>query len=67
MPVDPLIGQQIANFRIERLLGRGGMAVVYYGWDTALERPVALKVIDARFREDPFYTTHFRSSRSSSS
>ncbi|GAB4577947.1 MAG: hypothetical protein Fur0022_06790 [Anaerolineales bacterium] len=59
MSLDPLIGRQIANFRIERLLGRGGMAVVYYGWDTALERPVALKVIDARFREDPFYTTRF--------
>ncbi len=59
MPLDPLLGRQIASFRIERLLGRGGMAVVYYGWDTALERPVAFKVIDARFREDPFYTTRF--------
>ncbi|GAB4504837.1 MAG: hypothetical protein Fur0043_18310 [Anaerolineales bacterium] len=42
---DPLIGQQLANFRIERLLGSGGMAQVYAGRDVILQRPVAIKVI----------------------
>jgi serine/threonine protein kinase len=56
---DTLIGQQLANFRIERLVGRGGMAKVYYGWDVKLERPVAIKVIDERYRGDHAYTERF--------
>src|SRR5689334_22955452 len=43
---DPLIGRKLNNYRIDRLLGRGGMASVYYGWDSNLERPVAVKVIE---------------------
>jgi len=56
---DPLIGRQLANFRIERVIGRGGMAVVYYGQDVALRRPVAIKVIDARYRDNPTYAERF--------
>lgn len=56
---DPLIGTQLANFRIERALGRGGMAQVYYGYDIKLERPVAIKVIDARHRDNPVYARRF--------
>ena len=56
---DPIIGKQLANFRVERLLGQGGMATVYYGQDINLQRPVAIKVIDQRYRNDPVYTTRF--------
>ena len=56
---DPLIGRQLANFRVERLIGRGGMAAVYSGQDVTLYRPVALKVIDARFRDNPTYALRF--------
>jgi serine/threonine protein kinase len=35
------------------------MAEVYYGWDVKLERPVALKIIDARHRDDPLYAQRF--------
>jgi serine/threonine protein kinase len=56
---DPLIGKQLGNFRVERLLGRGGMAQVYYGVDVNLERPVAIKVIDARYRTSPAYAARF--------
>ena len=59
MPEDSLIGRQLGNFRIERLLGRGGMALVYYGWDVKLERPVAVKVIDARYQDSPAYAARF--------
>ena len=59
MTVDPLIGLQLGNFRLERVLGRGGMAQVYYGWDVKLERPVAVKVIDSRFRDNPAYAKRF--------
>lgn len=57
--LDPLIGQQLANFRLERLIGRGGMAKVYYGWDASLLRPVAIKVIDEVYRHDPAYAERF--------
>jgi serine/threonine-protein kinase len=56
---DPLIGRQLGNFRIERLVGSGGMAQVYYGWDVVLERPVAIKVIARRFRHNESYTERF--------
>jgi serine/threonine protein kinase len=59
MTDDPLIGLQLANFRLERVLGRGGMAQVYYGWDVKLQRPVAVKVIDVRFRDNPAYAKRF--------
>jgi eukaryotic-like serine/threonine-protein kinase len=59
MTDDPLIGIQLANFRLEHVLGRGGMAQVYYGWDVKLQRPVAVKVVDARFRSNPAYAKRF--------
>ena len=34
------------RYRVEREIGRGGMGVVYEAWDSQLDRPVALKVID---------------------
>jgi serine/threonine protein kinase len=59
MADDPLIGRQLANFKIERFIGRGGMAQVYYGQDVNLQRPVAIKVIDARYRGDVAYAKRF--------
>jgi serine/threonine protein kinase len=59
MPDDDLLGRQVANFRIDRIIGRGGMAVVYYGWDVKLDRPVAIKMIDARYRDNPVYAERF--------
>ncbi len=56
---DPMIGQKLGNFRIERLLGRGGMARVYYGVDTKLRRPVAIKIIDERYRKRPAEVKRF--------
>ncbi len=56
---NPLNGRQLANFRIERLLGRGGMAQVYFGHDVKLQRPVAIKVIDARYRGNVSFAERF--------
>ena len=42
-------GQTLAGrYRIESLIGRGGMADVYRGTDTMLERPVAIKLLTDR-------------------
>ncbi len=59
MNEDPLIGKKLSNFLIQGVLGRGGMAQVYYGVDVKLQRPVAIKVIDARFRGKPRYAQRF--------
>jgi serine/threonine protein kinase len=56
---DPLIQRQLGSYVIERVLGRGGMAQVYFGRDITLQRPVAIKVIDARYRDDPAYAVRF--------
>lgn len=56
---DPLIGMQLANFRVDRMLGQGGMASVYFGEDVKLNRPVAIKVLDKRYKNHPAYATRF--------
>ena len=51
------IGTEVAGFRIESVLGRGGMSVVYVAEQMRLARKVALKVLtnelawDEQFRE----------------
>jgi DNA-binding beta-propeller fold protein YncE/predicted Ser/Thr protein kinase len=42
---DPAIGSTLGGYRIEALIARGGMGVVYRATHLALDRPVALKVI----------------------
>lgn len=59
MAQDPLIGKTLANFRIDSRLGQGGMAVVYLGMDIQLERPVAIKLINAQFQGNPEYAERF--------
>ena len=42
---EPSIGSTVAGYRIDGLIARGGMGVVYRATHLGLERPVALKVI----------------------
>ena len=44
---DPQVGTELAGYRIESLLGRGGMSVVYLAEDLRLKRKVALKLLAA--------------------
>ncbi|MCA8960667.1 MAG: serine/threonine protein kinase, partial [Planctomycetes bacterium] len=46
LTADLVTGQQLGPFRIEGVLGQGGMGVVFQAFDTSLQRAVALKVLN---------------------
>jgi eukaryotic-like serine/threonine-protein kinase len=48
-PAANLTGKEISHYKIERLLGQGGMGAVYLASDTKLDRPVALKILPPEF------------------
>jgi WD40 repeat protein len=56
---DPRVGTQLAGYRIESLLGLGGMSVVYLAEDLRLKRKVALKLLAAGLAEDESFRNRF--------
>jgi len=48
------------RYRVEYLLGSGGMADVYCATDLQLDREVAIKLLYSRFAQDPEFVERFR-------
>jgi serine/threonine-protein kinase len=53
----PLVNDR---YRVERSIGRGGMAEVFLAHDILLDRPVALKVLFPEYAIDPNFVERFR-------
>jgi predicted Ser/Thr protein kinase len=53
------IGTTIAGYRLEALLGRGGMSVVYRAEQVRLGRTVALKLLAEALTNDPSFRERF--------
>ncbi len=59
MSFDLEVGSQFSEYRIESILGRGGMSVVYLAEHLPLQRKVALKVLAPELAGDQDFRTRF--------
>jgi hypothetical protein len=54
-----LVGEMLGNYRIEALLGSGGMGEVYRATHVRLNRPAAIKILHAHLAADPSFQARF--------
>jgi len=55
-----LVGQKLASFEVEKVIGRGGMGVVYLARDTKLDRSVAIKSLPSGLLSSSTAKSRFR-------
>lgn len=56
---DDLTGRCLGHYRVDGVIGRGGMAVLYRATDVRLGRQVALKIIAGHLSEDAEFRERF--------
>jgi serine/threonine protein kinase len=62
------IGATVGNYRLDKILGRGGMGTVYAGEHVYIKKPVAVKVLHPQFARYPDAVNRFlREARAASS
>ncbi|MFA5190905.1 MAG: protein kinase [Verrucomicrobiia bacterium] len=55
-----LEGQTFAGYEVLKMLGQGGMGVVYKARDINLDRPIALKILSNHLAQNPAFIARFR-------
>lgn len=60
LPLPADLGEQIGAYRLERVIGQGGMGCVYAATHVTLGRPAAVKVAYARLSNDEAYAARLR-------
>ncbi len=64
MPEIDLSATTLGKYQVRKSIGRGGMGTVYAGYDTALDRPVAIKVLASHLAwEETFVERFLREAR----
>jgi tRNA A-37 threonylcarbamoyl transferase component Bud32 len=59
LSLDPRIGTELLDYRVESMIGRGGMSAVYLAEDVPLRRRVALKLLAPALAEDAAFRERF--------
>ena len=59
-PTPEDLARLLPQYRIESLLGHGGMGAVYKGTQAALDRPVAIKILPAEVAANGDFLTRFQ-------
>src|SRR6266540_768616 len=57
--MSPELGTRLGGYRVDGVVGRGGMGVVYQATEVVLEGPVALKLIAPEFAHDKTFRERF--------
>jgi hypothetical protein len=60
VPAELSPGTFLHHFRVDQHLAAGGMGAVYLGFDTSLNRPVALKTLRPELAGDPSFLVRFQ-------
>ncbi len=58
--MNELIGTTLGAYRVDALIGVGGMAEVYRAWQPSMERHVALKLLPTHVSDHPDFAERFR-------
>jgi serine/threonine protein kinase len=59
MATDQWLGTELAGYRIDALIGRGGAGVVYWATQLRLQRPAAVKLLAPTLAADAEYRRRF--------
>lgn len=54
------LGRQLGRFRVDSVVGSGGFAWVYKGYDPELDIPVAIKILKPQYAGEEAFETRFR-------
>ncbi len=59
MPPENSIPTQIAGFRLQEMIAKGGMGAVYRAHQVSMDRTVAVKILAPQYTADPVFTERF--------